>query len=332
MTVQTITREAASGFAKIALRNIRREYPHAGHTMEDPSDVKGPAAVHPAFYGCFDWHSCVHAHWMLARILKLFPDMKGAEEIGRALDESLSAEKIKKEAEYLREHPAFERTYGWSWLLKLYDELSGRGEEWQENLKPLVEVIEELYLDFLPKQSYPIRGGMHSNTAFGISFALDHARAVRSEELEDLLMERSMTYFGDDRDCPASWEPDGYDFLSPSLTEAALMQRVLPKEEFSEWLLGFLPDLGKKEIFKPAIVSERSDPYIVHLDGLNLSRAWCMLEIARALPDEDPRRAVLCRSAEEHAEASLPYVASGHYEGEHWLATFAVYLLSIGSP
>lgn len=329
MTVQIITREAASGFAKIALRNIRREYPHVGHSLEDPSDVKSPAAVHPAFYGCFDWHSCVHTHWMLVRLLKLFPDLEEADEIRNVLQQNLSAERIGKEEKYLREHPAFERTYGWAWLLKLYDELSGREEERRESLRPLAEETEELYTDFLPKQRYPIRGGMHSNTAFGISFALDHARAARDEELEDLLIERSTAYFGNDRDCPASWEPDGYDFLSPSLTEAALMQRVLPKEEFSGWLLGFLPDLDKREIFRPATVTDRSDPYIVHLDGLNLSRAWCMLEIARALPAGDPRSAVLQKSAEEHAGASLPHIVSGHYEGEHWLATFAVYLLSL---
>jgi hypothetical protein len=326
----SLDRKTASGFAKLALRNVRKEYPHTGNALNDPSDIKNPAAVHPAFYGCFDWHSCVHTHWMLAHILKIFPDLEDADEIRNALQQDLSTEKIEKEEEYLRKHPSFERTYGWAWLLKLYDEVSEAEEkEWQENLKPLADGIERLYMEFLPKQKYPIRCGVHPNTAFGIAFALDHARAERNRKLEELLMERSRTYFRADADCPVLWEPGGNEFLSPSLMEATLMQRILQKEEFSVWLQGFMPELGKKEIFKPATVSDRSDPYLVHLDGLNLSRAWCMLEMLGALPEDDKRRAALQRSAKAHAEASLPHVMSGHYGGEHWLATFAVYLLSL---
>ncbi len=316
---KTFDKELALNFADLALKNIRREFPHTGHSLSAPSDIKNPAAVHPAFYGCFDWHSAVHTHWMLVRILRLFPDL--LPEIHSALDDTLSSENLEKEAEYFKKHPSFERTYGWAWLLKLYEELSGfeDGKQWQKKLKPLADEIAGLYLNFLPKQKYPVRCGKHQNTAFGIAFALDYAKKLRNKELEDLLIERSLTYFGKDENYPASWEPDGDDFLSPSLIEAALMQRVLPCEEFSEWLHRFLPVIS----FKPVIISDRSDPYIVHLDGLNLSRAWCMLEISKAAPSD------ITKSAAEHAEASLPYIMSGHYEGEHWLATFAVYLLTL---
>jgi len=317
-----IDRTLALNFAELAIKNIRREFPHTGHSLSSPSDIKNPASVHPAFYGCFDWHSCVHTHWMLARILRLFPDMEIAGEIESALDESISAEKIEDEATYFKKHPAFERTYGWAWLLKFAEELSGfeDGKQWQRNLQPLSELICDLYMNFLPEQKYPIRCGKHQNTAFGIAFALDYAKKLRNRELEEMLIERSLSYFGGDVNYPASWEPDGDDFLSPSLMEAALMERVLPQKEFAGWLERFLPDMS----FKPAVVSNRSDPYMVHLDGLNLSRAWCMLEISKALPST-----VLYNSAMAHAEASLPYVMSGHYEGEHWLATFAVYLLTL---
>lgn len=316
-------KELALNFTELALKNIRREFPHAGHSLSAPSDIKNPAAVHPAFYGCFDWHSCVHTHWMLVRILKLFPDIKVAKEIKSALDENISAERIEGEVTYFKKHPSFERTYGWAWLLKLYEELSGfeDGKQWLKNLQPLADEIVGLYLHFLPEQKYPIRCGKHQNTAFGIAFALDYAKKLRNRELEDMLTERSLSYFGKDVNCPASWEPDGDDFLSPSLMEAALMQRVLPEEEFSEWLHRFLPVIS----FKPVIIQDRSDPYMVHMDGLNLSRAWCMLEISKALPSSS----ALYKSAAEHADASLPYIMSGHYEGEHWLATFAVYLLTL---
>jgi len=330
--------ESASHFARLALKCVKKEYPNKPeHVMNDASEVLNPAAFHPAFYGCYDWHSSVHGHWMLVRILKTFPDLPEAAEIRSVLSENLTAGNIEAEVKYLNQpsRKSFERTYGWAWLLKLVEELGGwqddDGRRWWENLQPLAAGIEKLYLDFLPKQTYPIRRGVHPNTAFGMAFALDYARQAGKPELEKLLLERSLSYFGRDAGCPAGWEPDGDDFFSPCLMEAELMRRVLSPAEFAEWFHRFIPGLAQGEpvlLLKPADVSDRSDPRIVHLDGLNLSRAWCMLGIARALPENDPLQSVLAGSAVRHAEATLPHIASGSYEGEHWLASFAVYLLS----
>jgi len=331
--------ESASHFAKLALKCVKKEYPNKlDHVMNDESEVKNPASLHPAFYGCFDWHSSVHGHWMLVRLLKMYPDLPESEEIRSALDNNLSASNMEAEVAYLHQpsRKSFERTYGWAWLLKLAEELHGwkdeQGKQWSKNLQPLAEAIIQRYLDFLPKQTYPIRRGVHPNTAFGIAFALDYARAVGSKELEDLLIERSHTYFAGDSDCPADWEPDGDDFFSRCLMEAELMRRVLNTTEFKEWFHRFLPSLVEgepKSLLEPAEISDRNDPKIVHLDGLNLSRAWCMNGIARALPEDDPTRTVLTESAVRHANATLPHIASGSYEGEHWLASFAVYMLSM---
>ena len=230
---------------------------------------------------------------------------------------------------------SFERTYGWAWLLKLAEEIHGwddpDAKQWSKNLKPLAETVVARYLAFLPKQTYPIRGGVHPNTAFGLTFALDYARAIGDKSLRQLIEARSRDYFAKDAEIPAKWEPDGSDFLSPSLTEADLMRRVLPPAEFHAWFRRFLPDLAKgepKSLLMPATVSDRTDPLIVHLDGLNLSRAWCMRGIAGALAPDDPARKVLVEAAARHAEAALRHVTSGDYVGEHWLASFATYLLS----
>jgi len=337
--VARLDTEAASHFARLALKCVKKEYPNKmDHVMNDATEVRNPAAFHPAFYGCFDWHSSVHGHWMLVRLLKLFPDLPEAPEIRTVLNENLKAENVATEVEYLNGvgRKSFERTYGWAWLLKLVEELGEwqdeEGRIWWANLQPLADDIAGRYLDFLPKQSYPIRRGVHPNTAFGIAFALDYARQAGKSQLEELLRERSLTYFSRDAGCPAAWEPDGDDFFSPCLMEADLMRRVLSPDEFSEWFRRFMPGLMAREpssLLEPADVSDRSDPKIVHLDGLNLSRAWCMLGIARALPASDPVRPVLVESAIRHAKATLPHIASGNYEGEHWLASFAVYLLSL---
>ncbi len=336
-----LTSGAASGFARIALHCVHKEFPNkTGHVMNDSSEVASPAVLHPAFYGCFDWHSSVHGHWMLVRLLALFPGMPEAPEIRKVLDENLSAENIFVEAEYFgqKSRSSFERTYGWAWLLKLAEE-TGRcpdpaAEQWEKNLQPLVDVIIENYFEFLPKQTYPIKRGVHPNTAFGLSFALDYARSAGNSELARLISDTGRDYFyGCASECPAGWEPDGDDFFSPCLMIADLMRRILPQEEYVTWLTRFLPELryGMPESFlEPAVVSDRSDPKIVHLDGLNLSRAWCMKGIAMALPDDDPRRDILGRSACLHAGATLPHIASGNYEGEHWLASFAVFLLAGG--
>lgn len=331
--------KSASHFAKLALKCIKKEYPNKlSHVMNDESEVLNPVTLHPAFYGCFDWHSSVHGHWMLVRLLKMFPELPETEEIRSSLNDNLSAENIEVEVEYLHQpsRKSFERTYGWAWLLKLAEELYGwddsEGKKWSKNLHPLADAIVKRYLEFLPKQTYPIRRGVHPNTAFGIAFALDYSRAVGDKELEDLLIKRSNTYFALDSGCPAAWEPDGDDFFSRCLMEADLMRRVLPPGEFSDWFHRFLPQFAEgepKSLLEPADVSDRSDPKIIHLDGLNLSRAWCMNGIVRALPDNDTVRKILTDSAIRHAKATLPHIASGGYEGEHWLASFAVYMLSM---
>lgn len=338
----TLNLEEASRFADLALKGIGREYPNKlDHVINDEADVRTPRQLHPAFYGCFDWHSSVHGHWMLVRLLRLHPELPRAAEIRAALAANLSEQNILAERAYLEQpnRRSFERTYGWAWLLKLAEELYTWAEEdndagagqWYKDLQPLSDAFVARYLDFLPKQVYPIRMGTHPNTAFSLLFALDYARTLNHRQLESLVVERSLAYFSADADYPASWEPGGSDFLSPALVEADLMRRVLPGDEFREWLGRFLPGIARAEpasLFQPALVTDRTDPQIVHLDGLNLSRAWCMHGIASALCPGDPRHGILNEAADRHAKATLPYIASGDYMGEHWLASFAVYLLS----
>src|SRR5437773_6692542 len=253
------------------------------------------------------------------------------------LAEHLTAKNLQTEADYFAQpnRQSFERTYGWAWLLKLAEELRAWDDpdarQWSRNLQPLADVIAAKYLAFLPKQTYPIRTGVHTNTAFGLAFALDYARATDHKALRELIEDRSRVYYAKDTEIPAKWEPDGADFFSPSLMEADLMRRVLPAAGIQTWFKRFLPELAKgepKTLLAPATVSDRSDPQIVHLDGLNLSRAWCMRNIAAALPANDPARKVLIESAKRHAEAGLEHVASGDYVGEHWLASVATYLLT----
>jgi hypothetical protein len=338
----TLGRKHAALFARLALKGIQKEYPNKpGHVLNGPAEILGPRALHPAFYGSYDWHSSVHGHWLLVRLLRLFPDMDEAKQIRAVLHDHLTAKNLQGETEYFVQpnRQSFERTYGWAWLLKLAEELHGwddpDAKQWLKNLKPLVDTIEARYLAFLPKQTYPIRSGVHPNTAFGLAFALDYARVARRPALQALLEERSRKYFGRDERVPSAWEPDGADFFSPSLMEADLMRRVLSAADFRTWLGRFLPGLTRAEprsLFEPAEVSDRSDPQIVHLDGLNLSRAWCMRSIAAALPADDPARRVLAAAAARHAASALPHVASGDYAGEHWLASFAVYLYATPAP
>jgi Protein of unknown function (DUF2891) len=334
----TLTPTQASAFARLALKGVDKEYPNKPeHVMAGADDAKGPKALHPAFYGCYDWHSSVHGHWMLARLVRIFPDLPESKEIRGVLDAHLTSEALKAEVDYFnrKESRSFERPYGWAWLLKLAEELNGwddpDGKRWAANLKPLADLIAARYVEFFPKQTYPIRTGVHPNTAFGLAFAHDYARSTGDSKLKALVEERARFYFGRDADVPASWEPGGADFFSPSLMEADLMRRVLPTEEFKTWFAGFLPGAPKGEprsLFEPATVTDRLDPQLVHLDGLNLSRAWGMKRIAAALPPGDPARSALESSSLRHAEAGLAHVASGDYAGEHWLASFAVYLLT----
>jgi hypothetical protein len=340
-------------FAALALGCIRREYPNKiDHVMRDASQVGSPRELHPAFYGCYDWHSSVHGHWLLVRLLRSNPGALPEADIRGALGENLTAENVRAEDVYFRDpgRAPYERPYGWAWLLKLHEELYHWADDdagrWFDALRPLAATVVEKYLSFFPKQKYPVRVGTHFNTAFGLAFAWDYAEALRgglrqkaldiasmqqAGLLKQLVSERARTYFADDRDAPAGWEPGGDDFLSPSLVEADLMRRVLGAEEFPRWLDKFLPGLEEgrfANLLAPADVTDRTDPKIVHLDGLNLSRAWCMRGVAGALPEDSPRRGLLERAATRHAEATLPHVTSGDYAGEHWLATFAVYMLS----
>lgn len=331
-----LTDAAADRFAVLALKCVRQEYPNKlDHVMNGAGEVQSPKALHPAFYGCFDWHSSVHGHWMLVRLLRTRPGMAQAAAVRAALDENLAPERIAAEVAYLDQpnRRSFERTYGWAWLLKLAAELktwdAPEARRWSAALEPLALRIAAAYRDFLPKQTYPIRTGVHPNSAFGLDLALDYARAARDTKLEAAVLERAGAWFGQDRRGPLAWEPGGEDFLSPCLEEAALMARLLPRDRFHRWLDGFLPGLPGP--LAPATVSDRTDPKIVHLDGLNLSRARALYALAGTFGAKDPRRAALIRSADRHARASLPHLASGSYEGEHWLATFAVRMLEARS-
>lgn len=339
---KSLDEKQASHFAALALKCVAREYPNKPeHVINNAGEVKSPKALHPAFYGCYDWHSSVHGHWMLIRLLKTFPQLPEAARIRSALDANLTAENIQAEVAYMKQpnRQSFERTYGWAWALKLAEELQtwndADGKRWSGNLQPLADLLSKSYRAFLPKQTYPIRTGVHPNTAFGLAFALDYAKTSGDRELESLLNERSRNYFAKDVGYPGGWEPGGEDFFSAALMEADLMRRVMQPREFATWFHRFLPGVAKGNpaaLLNPAIVTDRSDPKLVHLDGLNLSRAWCMRSIAVALPANDPARAVLKSAAEKHATAALAHVSSGDYAGEHWLASFAVYLLSTKAP
>ena len=338
----SLNESQGSHFAGLALKCVSREYPNKPeHVMNAAGDVQSPKALHPAFYGCYDWHSSVHGHWMLVRLLVMFPNLPQAPAIRHALSANLTAENIRAEVLYLQQanRQSFERTYGWAWLLKLAEELARlndtEAQSLSRNLQPLVDVLISRYVSFLPKQTYPIRTGVHPNTAFGLAFAFDYAKAVGNEKLAALISERSRTYFANDANYPGAWEPGGEDFFSPALMEADLMRRVLDASEFRRWFHSFLPQIAAglpKALLQPATVTDRSDPKLVHLDGLNLSRAWCMRSIAAALPPNEPARKVLTNSSRLHARDALAHVASGDYAGEHWLASFAVFLLSTPEP
>jgi len=335
-----LTPELAARFRATALDNVTREFPNKlDHVMNGAADVASPRALHPAFYGSYDWHSCVHMHWLLARLLSTLPALDADDAIAAVFDAHLSREAIAGEVAYLGRAgaQAFERTYGWAWLLKLAETLRGatdvRFRRWQANLAPLEDAITARYLAWLPKASHPLRMGLHANSAFGLSFALDYARAAGESRLASACESKAVAWYGADRDYPAAWEPSGSDFFSPALVEADLMRRVLGAAGFAAWLDAFLPGLTDRvpmSLFSPVRPTDRSDGQIVHLDGLNLSRAWCFRGIARALVVEDPRRAVLERAADEHLAAGLEGVASADYMGSHWLATFALLASSDG--
>lgn len=330
----TLTPTLADKFATLALNHVQREFPNKlDHVMNDEADVRSPRALHPVFYGSFDWHSCVHGYWLLARMLRLHPEIASAPRIRALFDEQLTAEKIGGEAEYLRQpnRGTFERPYGWAWALMLGAELlrikGDDGLRWSQSVMPLAAEFVARFVAFIPKATYPIRGGAHFNTPFAFTLALEYADTVGDITLARAVKERSVAWFGADAECQA-WEPSGDDFLSPALMEATCMQRVLPPDEFRAWFARFLPRLMQKEpatLFTPATVSDRRDGKIGHLDGLNLSRAWCLRALARSIDDES-LRSLLLATAEEHIAVSIPHVA-GDYMGEHWLATFATLAL-----
>jgi len=326
----------ADRFAKLALACIDREYPNKPEqVLEGPADVKAPRDFHPAFYGCYDWHSSVHGHWMLARLIQTNPEMPSAD-IRARLDAHFTADAIAAEARYLDTPGArtFERPYGWAWTLRLAADLEGSKDPqeraWRERVKPLENAVVARFQDYLPKLTRPVRSGIHPNTAFALAQAIDYARATRRADLEKIFQSRASFYFGADRACPLAYEPSGEDFFSPCLAEADLMRRVLAPKEYGKWLKRFLPQLSAHKAFPltPVSAADPTDPRLVHLDGLNLSRAWMLRGIAQGLTASDGRRAVLLRSAAAHETAGLSRVGSGDYAGEHWLASFAVYLLT----
>lgn len=295
-----------------------------------------PGQLHPSFYGCLDWHSSVHGHWMLVRILKLFPDIAIKDSIIQALNNSFQDAKIKTEADYYSKFGnsnSYERTYGWAWLLKLDEELynfdNPLAQQWHRTLKPLTEKIVELWKVYLTKETYPNRTGVHPNTAFGLVFALDWARAAKDTAFEAVIIRKAKEFYLNNVAIPAYLEPDGTDFLSPSLEEADLMRRVLPKQNFIKWFNHFYEKRSLQNIVKLPVVSDRSDLLIVHLDGLSFSRAWCMKGIAKMLPDNNKTKALFENAAQNFLQQTLPNIASGNYGGEHWLASFAVYALSL---
>ena len=332
---------AAERFAKLALACVGKEYPNKiSHVLNSDSDVAPPRELTPAFYGCYDWHSSVHGHWLLVRLLRTFPNGSFAAAARDALRKSLTAENMKQEAAYIRGEgrAGFERPYGLAWLLQLCAELrewdDDQAREMAANLRPLEDAAVDRLKNWLPKLSHPVRIGEHDQTAFGLGLILDYARSTKNDSLAKLVTDSAKKFFFSDKDCPLNYEPFGEDFLSPCLAEADVMRRVLPQEEFTKWLKDFQPQIPTTPRGEPATANwlpvtvspDPSDPMLAHLDGLNLSRAWMLEGIASALPADDLRRHALTAAATEHRRAGLAAVTGAHYEGGHWLGSFAVYL------
>ncbi|MBI2213479.1 MAG: DUF2891 domain-containing protein [Acidobacteria bacterium] len=329
---------AAQRFADLALGCVHKEYPNKiAHVMSSDKDVQPPRELTPAFYGCFDWHSAVHGHWMLVRAARTWPDAPFAKPAREALAKSLTKEKVAKETAYLETEgrASFERPYGLAWMLQLSAEL----HEWDDplarelsaNLAPLEKAAVARVSAWLPKLSHPVRSGEHSQSAFALGLMLDYARVVKNAELETLVVGRILAYYGSDLDCPLAYEPSGEDFLSPCIAEADAMRRALSPVEYAAWLGAFMPRLprdGSAAWIHPGVVTDRSDGKLVHLDGLNLSRAWMLEGIASGLPEGDPRRASILASSKEHEERGIAAITGQAYEGGHWLGSFATYLVT----
>ena len=322
----------ANRLAILPLHCMEIEYPNKlNQTIGGGDDLQSPKDLHPAFYGCFDWHSAVHGHWSLVSLLKQFPNLENRDVAIEKLLKNMSKENILREVAYFdgKYNKSWERTYGWAWLLKLSEELytwnNPVARELETNLKPLTELIVSKYLEFLPKLNYPIRSGEHPNTGFGLSFAYDYAQTVNQSELKSLIEKRAKDFYLSDADCPISWEPSGFDFLSPCLEEAAIMKRVLPKKEFLTWVTSFMPQLLDVDFnIETGRVSDRSDGKLVHLDGVNFSRAWSLNKVSEGIPE----LVHLKNIANKHINYSLPSIVGDSYEGGHWLGSFAIYALN----
>ncbi|HEV2228445.1 MAG TPA: DUF2891 domain-containing protein [Steroidobacteraceae bacterium] len=341
----TLAPDAAARFAALALKCLHQEYPnHISHTLNSAADARPPHELTPAFYGCLDWHSDVHGHWLLVRLLRLFPDAPFAAEARAALEQSFTAANIEAEASYLRGagRASFERPYGLAWLLELSAELrrfdDAEARRWSGVLAPLETAVVARLESWLPKLEYPIRIGEHDQTAFAFGLIWDWAGVAGDREMRKLLGDAAQRFYRHDRNCPLAYEPSGEDFLSPCLAEADFMRRVLDPSAFGAWLSAFLPQLPRSGApaaartahgwLAPGVVTDRSDPKLAHIDGLNLSRAWMLEGMAHGLPPGDARIPALLAAAARHADAALPAVTGQYYEGGHWLGTFAVYLTS----
>ena len=335
---ENLDEPTAERFARLALACVHKEYPNKlTHSLNSDADVAPPRKLTPAFYGCYDWHSSVHGHWLLARLARTFPDAKFTPEARAALQQSLSKENLQQEAVYMKAEgrTSFERPYGLAWLLQLAGEL----REWKTtdpmaaelaaNLQPLEQAATERLQTWLPKLSHPVRSGEHSQTAFALGLAIDYARGAGNQAFLDLMLRKARDFYAADKNCPLAYEPSGEDFLSPCLAEADVMRRVLPQSEFAAWLKKFLPQIpsnGSAGWLQPEKSTDPSDPKLAHIDGLNLSRAWMLEGIAAGLPQGDPRLGALQKSAADHRNAGLAAVTGEHYEGGHWLGSFATYL------
>lgn len=325
----------AQRLVNLPMHCVDIEYPNKlGQTIGGFKDLKSPKELHPAFYGCFDWHSSVHGHWSMVSLLKQFPKLENNAEIKSKLLKHISKENILKEVDYFlgKHNKSYERTYGWAWVLKLAEALHTWDDkiarELEDNLQPLTDLIVQKYLDFIPNLNYPVRAGEHPNTAFGLTFAWDYALVIGDESMLEMIKNSAIKFYLNDSDCPISWEPSGYDFLSPCLQEAAIMKRVLPRKVFTNWFANFLPQL--KDInYQLAVgeVSDRTDGKLVHLDGVNFSRAWALFDIVKDLPSYNHLKKI----AYEHINYSLPNVVGDSYEGGHWLGSFAIYALNSAS-
>jgi len=334
----TFDQVAAERFASLALECVHRPYPNKiAHVLQSDADAKVPRDLTPAFYGCFDWHSAVHGHWLLVRLARTFPDASFTEPAKKALAQSLTKANIEAETAYLNGEgrASFERPYGLAWLLQLSAELrewdDPLGRQLSENIRPLEEATVARLSTWLPKLSHPVRSGEHSQSAFALGLMLDWARVAEDHDFEALVSSRIRAFYLTDRDCPLAYEPSGEDFLSPCLAEADAVRRVLPPVEYAAWLGSFFPTIprnAESEWIRPGVVTDKTDGKLVHLDGLNLSRAWMLEGIASGLPTGDPRIAPLAATAHAHKQSGLEAITGQNYEGGHWLGSFAVYLVT----